>query len=64
MGTAFIMNHTNIVQQQQHVTVRPIQQKAQYVVRPNEQSHSIGSGMFILIHNTKSKSLLSRSIIT
>jgi len=59
MGTAFIMNHTNIVQQQQqqHVTVRPIQQKAQYVVRPNEQSHSIGSGMFILIHNTKSKSL-------
>jgi hypothetical protein len=49
MGTAYIMNHTNIVQQQQqqqqHVTVRPIQQKAQYVVRPNDQSHSIGSGM-------------------
>lgn len=40
MGTAFIMNHTNIVQQQQqqHVTVRPIQQKAQYVVRPNDQT--------------------------
>jgi hypothetical protein len=42
MGTAFIMNHSNMVhqqqqQQQQHVTVRPIQQKAQYVVRPNEQ---------------------------
>ncbi|CAF0841877.1 unnamed protein product [Adineta steineri] len=48
MGTAFIMNHTNVMQQQhqqqQHVTVRPIQQKAQYVVRPNDQSHSIGSG--------------------
>ncbi|UJR33928.1 hypothetical protein I4U23_021347 [Adineta vaga] len=45
MGTAFIMNHTNIIQQQQqHVTVRPIQQKAQYIVRPNDQSHSIGSG--------------------
>lgn len=38
MGTAFIMNHSNMSQQQQqHVTVRPIQQKAQYVVRPNEQ---------------------------
>ncbi len=36
MGTAFIMNHSSIVQQQ-HVTVRPIQQKAQYIVRPNEQ---------------------------
>jgi hypothetical protein len=45
MGTAFIMNHTNIgQQQQQHVTVRPIQQKAQYTVRPNEQP----SGIFIL----------------
>ncbi|CAF0777259.1 unnamed protein product [Rotaria sp. Silwood1] len=46
MGTAFIMNHSNLVQQQQqqHVTVRPIQQKAQYIVRPNEQSHMIGSG--------------------
>ncbi|CAF0745234.1 unnamed protein product [Rotaria sordida] len=45
MGTAFIMNHTNVAQQQQqHVTVRPIQQKVQYVVRPNEQSHMIGSG--------------------
>jgi hypothetical protein len=45
MGTAFIMNHTNIIQQQQqqHVTVRPIQQKAQYIVRPNEQP----SGMFL-----------------
>ncbi len=46
MGTAFIMNHTNIgqqQQQQQHVTVRPIQQKAQYVVRPNEQP----SGIFL-----------------
>jgi hypothetical protein len=42
MGTAFIMNHTNITQQQ-HVTVRPIQQKAQYIVRPNEQP----SGMFL-----------------
>jgi hypothetical protein len=48
MGTAFIMNHSNIIQPQQHVTVRPIQQKAQYVVRPNEQSHSIGSGMLFL----------------
>ena len=39
MGTAFIMNHSSIVQQQQqqHVTVRPIQQKAQYIARPNEQ---------------------------
>lgn len=41
MGTAFIMNHSNVVQQQplqqQHVTVRPIQQKAQYIARPNEQ---------------------------
>jgi len=46
MGTAYIMNPTNITQTQQHVTVRPIQQKAQYVVRPNEPSHSIGSGMF------------------
>ena len=44
MGTAFIMNHNNLVQQPQHVTVRPIQQKAQYVVRPSDQSHSIGSG--------------------
>jgi hypothetical protein len=45
MGTAFIMNHTNIgqQQQQQHVTVRPIQQKAQYIVRPNEQP----SGIFL-----------------
>jgi hypothetical protein len=47
MGTAFIMNHSNIVQQQQqqqqHVTVRPIQQKAQYIVRPNEQP----SGRFL-----------------
>jgi len=43
MGTAFIMNHTNIgqQQQQQHVTVRPIQQKAQYTVRPNEQPSGI-----------------------
>lgn len=47
MGTAFIMNHSNIgqpsqqQQQQQHVTVRPIQQKAQYVVRPNEQPSGI-----------------------
>ena len=49
MGTAFIMNHTNMIQQQQqqqHVTVRPIQQNAQYVVRPNDQPHSLGSGMF------------------
>ena len=48
MGTAFIMNHNNLNQQQssqtQHVTVRPIQQKAQYVARPNEQPYSIGSG--------------------
>ncbi|CAM4739715.1 unnamed protein product [Rotaria magnacalcarata] len=45
MGTAFIMNHSNLVQQQQQqVTVRPIQQKAQYVVRPNDQSHMFGSG--------------------
>ena len=50
MGTAFIMNHNNMMQQQQqqqqqqqHVTVRPIQQKAQYVVRPNEQP----SGRFL-----------------
>ena len=42
------MNHNNLNQpatsQPQHVTVRPIQQKAQYVVRPNEQPYSIGSG--------------------
>lgn len=44
MGTAFIMNHNQQQQQTQHVTVRPIQQKAQYVVRPNEQPYSIGSG--------------------
>lgn len=48
MGTAFIMNHSNLTQQQQQqqqVTVRPIQQKAQYVARPNDQSHMYGSGM-------------------
>lgn len=50
MGTAFIMNHNNVgqatnsQQQQQHVTVRPIQQKAQYIARPNDPMHSIGSG--------------------
>ena len=48
MGTAFIMNHSNVGQppQPQHVTVRPIQQKAQYVVRPNDPPHSMGSGRF------------------
>ncbi len=49
MGTAFIMNHSNIIQQQQHVTVRPIQQKAQYIVRPNEQP----SGIFLRINQEK-----------
>jgi hypothetical protein len=54
MGTAFIMTHGNIsqqptAQQQQHVTVRPIQQKAQYVVRSNDQSHSMGSGRSIVV---------------
>jgi hypothetical protein len=48
MGTAFIMNHTNLGQQQ-HVTVRPIQQKAQYIVRPNEQP----SGIFLRINQEK-----------
>ena len=48
MGTAYIMNHSNMgptsSSQQQHVTVRPIQQKAQYIARPNDHSHSVGSG--------------------